>query len=236
MDTFRRIWDFLTSVGAFFFLPAICAVFSGLIVYILPDWAVLRYPLMVVLIVLSGLMSWKASEIGLQDMLQKGHIDGVKPWMRYFCYLIGVAGVACTAYVMYAFAMSEKKKNAPRPATVYVVRGDEFSRVRVEVTDTAYTVSDADRVLSFMPESDSCYVANLTADTLVVYREFYGRAKVKDPLVLVVAPVTYAGTPALDDLGHSSALSDKTVRLVLTRLSDAPDHVANSVRKAREVK
>ena len=178
MDTFRRIWDFLTSVGAFFFLPAICAVFSGLIVYILPDWAVLRYPLMVVLIVLSGLMSWKASEIGLQDMLQKGHIDGVKPWMRYFCYLIGVAGVACTAYVMYAFAMSEKKKNAPRPATVYVVRGDEFSRVRVEVTDTAYTVSDADRVLSFMPESDSCYVANLTADTLVVYREFYGRAKV----------------------------------------------------------
>jgi len=233
MDSFKRIWDFLTSVGAFFFLPVISAVLSLLVVYILPDWPVLRYPLMLVMIVLSGLLSWKASEMGLQDMLQKGHIDSVKPWMRYFCYLVGVVGVACTSYVMYAFAMSEKNKNAPRPATVYVVRGDDFSTVEVEVTDTAYTVSDSTRVLSFMPESDSCYVANLTADTLVVYREFYGRTKVKDPLVMVVAPVTYAKTPALDDLGYSSALSNKSVRLVLSKLSNAPDRVADSVRKAR---
>ena len=211
--------EFLKRIGESFMISVFFSLIPGLIKGWLEsesEWVL--YTLMVVSAIASGSLCYAVA----RWWLMKEYYNDAKPWGKRMFLLLGVVGMLPPCLVLSHEPVDYK-------AEILVATYDQdLSRVvydrYVVKPKQVFSIDSCGKSISFKT-AKGYYVANLSDDTLALYKEFYSsKDQFRDPeLLTIVPPGCYAQTEHVDDYGlqrygpRPFVISSKPERVAITK-------------------
>lgn len=210
MDTLNRIWNIAYRIVGILFLPLIPAMFAGFIIYLMPESPWVRYPLMIFLVLLCGLIGYGTAKEVIKDIIEQEFLSGERPWMRYFYLLEALVCSACTALIMIFFI--QNPDGTEHRAHIYVAAEDMVKK-DVEI-GKPFTAECNGHTCTVTPDSAGIYVLNITTDTLFLTGISYTTGERDVKAIVPPDSLVYTGY-IIDDYRYIPTQSRKEYRIIL---------------------